>query len=67
MVKLGFFVIFAGILALPFRSVSAATNPIDDFCASSVAQADAEAHKQCDDLKSLQDANSKIKSEKDSI
>lgn len=60
-----FFTILATIL--PRQVVLAATSPIDDFCKSTAAQADFEARKQCDDLKSLQDSNAKIKNEKDSI
>ncbi|MBX4209163.1 hypothetical protein KW799_00480, partial [Candidatus Parcubacteria bacterium] len=47
--------------------VMAASNPIDDFCASPTAQGDQQAMKECADLQALQDSNSKIKGEKDSI
>lgn len=56
-----------GTFSVSFTSIFAASNPIDDFCASSIAQSDANARAQCDDLKSLQDSNTKIKGEKDSI
>lgn len=45
----------------------AAANPIDEFCASPTAQADAQARQECDELKILQTSNAQIKGEKDSI
>jgi peptidoglycan hydrolase CwlO-like protein len=49
------------------RITLAATDPITDFCSSTTAQADAQATKECQDLASLQTANTQIKGEKDSI
>ncbi len=48
-------------------TVFAAADPIADFCASSTATADAQARKECEDLKSLQVSNTKIQGEKTSI
>lgn len=65
--KIGFIAIATVLLLLPRQGVFGATNPVDDFCSSSIAQADAGARAECENLKSLQTTNTKIKGEKDSI
>ncbi|MEK9131736.1 MAG: hypothetical protein AAB447_02405 [Patescibacteria group bacterium] len=60
------FFIVLGILITP-DVLKAASDPIADFCASSSAQADAQARAECAGLATLQESSAKIKGEKDSI